>query len=281
MNPSTPPSPRLPGAGRRAVACLCCSLVVAAAGGLGPPAGVSAAAPAAVAATTRPPAGCLDTSRPEPGSGAARSSTTPHPPPPPAGEHQILIDVDRKTLTFLVNGEPYHTFPVAVGREPGLTPIGEWRVVRKDRDWGGGFGSRWMELDVPWGTYGIHGTDKPWTIGTEASAGCIRMFNHDVEILFPWVQVGTPVTIVGRGHRVVFARTLAEGQTGRDVVLLQLALRDAGFDPGRADGRFGPATAGAVRRAEAFLGLPTDGRAGFDLLYLLGLVTPEDLRYWE
>jgi lipoprotein-anchoring transpeptidase ErfK/SrfK len=44
-------------------------------------------------------------------------------------------------------------------------------------------------------TYRIHGTDAPWTIGTEASKGCIRMFNQDVLDLYPRVSVGAKVTV--------------------------------------------------------------------------------------
>ena len=43
--------------------------------------------------------------------------------------------------------------------------------------------------------YRIHGTDAPWTIGTEVSKGCIRMYNEDVEQLFSIVPVGTKVTV--------------------------------------------------------------------------------------
>ncbi len=43
--------------------------------------------------------------------------------------------------------------------------------------------------------YRIHGTDAPWTIGTAASKGCIRMLNEDVLHLYPLIPVGTPVTV--------------------------------------------------------------------------------------
>lgn len=43
--------------------------------------------------------------------------------------------------------------------------------------------------------YRIHGTDAPWTIGTAASKGCIRMYNEDVLDLYPRVPVGTKVTV--------------------------------------------------------------------------------------
>ncbi len=43
--------------------------------------------------------------------------------------------------------------------------------------------------------YGIHGTDVPSSIGQSVSHGCVRMFNADVEKLYPMVPVGTPVYI--------------------------------------------------------------------------------------
>lgn len=43
--------------------------------------------------------------------------------------------------------------------------------------------------------YRIHGTDAPWTIGTAASKGCVRMYNKDVQDLYPRVPVGTKVTV--------------------------------------------------------------------------------------
>lgn len=43
--------------------------------------------------------------------------------------------------------------------------------------------------------YRIHGTSEPWTIGTQASSGCIRMFNEDVIELFDKVPAGTKVVV--------------------------------------------------------------------------------------
>ncbi len=41
--------------------------------------------------------------------------------------------------------------------------------------------------------YGIHGTNKPETVGQAVSHGCVRMRNEDIERLFEMVPVGTPV----------------------------------------------------------------------------------------
>lgn len=43
--------------------------------------------------------------------------------------------------------------------------------------------------------YRIHGTSEPWTIGTEASSGCIRMLNEDVIDLYEQVRPGDAVIV--------------------------------------------------------------------------------------
>jgi len=55
-------------------------------------------------------------------------------------------------------------------------------------------GSRWLGISKK--GYGIHGTTEPETIGRQATAGCIRMRNSEVEELFALVPVGTEVVIV-------------------------------------------------------------------------------------
>jgi|SRR5215212_5284996 lipoprotein-anchoring transpeptidase ErfK/SrfK len=50
-------------------------------------------------------------------------------------------------------------------------------------------------LVLSWGEYAIHGTNRPDSIGTFASYGCIRMLNDDVMDLFRRVSVGTRVMV--------------------------------------------------------------------------------------
>jgi lipoprotein-anchoring transpeptidase ErfK/SrfK len=45
--------------------------------------------------------------------------------------------------------------------------------------------------------YRIHGTTEPWTIGTNASSGCIRMINQDAIDLYDRVALGTRVIVMG------------------------------------------------------------------------------------
>ncbi|WP_245430323.1 L,D-transpeptidase [Rhizobium tropici] len=44
--------------------------------------------------------------------------------------------------------------------------------------------------------YRIHGTSEPWTIGTEASSGCIRLVNEDIIELFERVQMYAKVIVI-------------------------------------------------------------------------------------
>ena len=44
--------------------------------------------------------------------------------------------------------------------------------------------------------YRIHGTNEPWTIGTNVSSGCIRLINDDVADLYGRVKVGTKVIVM-------------------------------------------------------------------------------------
>ncbi len=55
-------------------------------------------------------------------------------------------------------------------------------------------GSRALTLSGGW-QYAIHGTNRPDSIGTFATYGCIRMFNEDILDLFERVSVGTEVVV--------------------------------------------------------------------------------------
>ncbi len=47
--------------------------------------------------------------------------------------------------------------------------------------------------------YRIHGTNAPWTIGTDVSAGCIRLTNENVSDLYSRVSVGAKVVVLPAG----------------------------------------------------------------------------------
>lgn len=113
---------------------------------------------------------------------------------PEAGTSLVIMRSVRKLQHF--NGSTLKkTYAVAVGKHVTPTPLGNYKVVNKILNPGDILGTRWMGLDIPGGNYGIHGTNSPSSIGKFISHGCIRMHNHDVEELFPQVNLGTPVTI--------------------------------------------------------------------------------------
>lgn len=202
----------------------------------------------------------------------AASPVAQGPVPPPPGRVEIVIDTVDRTLTILSDGKPYRQFPVAVGKPSTPSPQGQWKVVSKGA-WSGGFGTRWMGLDVPWGKYGIHGTNKPWYIGDAVSGGCIRMFNHDVELIFEWVQIGTPVVICGNpfGPLRNPRRELGPGERGTDVLAAQRRLRMLGFDPGPEDGMYEQPTIDAVKAFQKSRGLRVTGVVTPDTYDALGL----------
>ncbi len=152
-------------------------------------------------------------------------------------EYLIFIEVEDKVLYLLQDGKCIKKYPIASGKPGYPSPIGEWRIVEKGH-WGGGFGGRWLGLNVPWGKYGIHGTTNQGSIGRAASHGCIRMFNKDIRELYSIVPHGTVVAIVngpfgpfGRGFR-----TLEPGDRGADIMAVQKRLKALGFYKGYVSG---------------------------------------------
>lgn len=106
----------------------------------------------------------------------------------------IEIDTMKRVLKLFENGTQMKEYPVAVGKSSTLTPLGNWTIIKKAL-WGAQFGGHFMQLSVPWGIYGIHGTNKPWSIGQAVSHGCVRMYNYDAAELYNTVSIGTLVHI--------------------------------------------------------------------------------------
>ena len=105
----------------------------------------------------------------------------------------IVIYTARRQLELYEENRLIQSYPIAVGKRATPTPHGRYTIATKTVYPGGVFGSRWLGLSLPY--YGIHGTNNPASIGQEASKGCIRMHNHDVETLFQRVEIGTLVII--------------------------------------------------------------------------------------
>lgn len=173
-------------------------------------------------------------------------------------ETSITINLETRFLTLKCDNDE-KIYPVAVGKPSTPTPPGDWIIIQKARDPGGPFGKRWMRLNIPWGGYGIHGTNNPRSIGTYASHGCIRMYNNDVVDLYDQVSLGTTVHISGSAFT---GRILKVGIRGTDVKALQEMLQDLGYYNGPTDGLFADETMRAVQRFQKAQGLKTDGIVG-------------------
>lgn len=185
----------------------------------------------------------------------------------PSGRVEVLVDLNSLTLTVLVNRQPFRSYPVAIGKPKTPSPVGSWKVVSKGY-WVKGE-TKWLGLSVPYGVYGIHGTNKPWSIGRRASNGCIRMFNHHLEAVYQWINHGTQVYIDGDPFRD--RRVIKRGLSGSDVYFLQIRLKQLGYLSKRPNGVFEYWTEIAVKKCQADLGLPVTGEISAKEYYRLRL----------
>ncbi|MCU1234678.1 MAG: ErfK/YbiS/YcfS/YnhG family protein [Candidatus Solibacter sp.] len=121
---------------------------------------------------------------------------------------RIVVSIPDRKLAVMEDDRVVRVFDTAVGAPKSPSPRGIFTIVNSiaDPTWytkgkivGPGkcnpLGTRWLGLSVK--GYGIHGTNVPSSIGRNASHGCIRMRNHDVEELFKMVAVGDQVELHG------------------------------------------------------------------------------------
>ena len=123
------------------------------------------------------------------------------------GKFSVLADKSQNILMLKCNNEIIKTYDVSTGLN-NSTPAGTFKITTKlvNPVWykSGAvvlpdspeniLGTRWMGFDLE--GYGIHGTTSPESIGTQATAGCVRMLNNEVEELYTFLPQGTEVTIV-------------------------------------------------------------------------------------
>lgn len=136
------------------------------------------------------------------------------------GPGTIVIDTSSKFLYLVEGNGKARRYGVGVGKE-GMVWHGTQTIARKAEwpDWrppaemiarerangrelpaympGGPanpLGARAMYLGDT--LYRIHGTNAPWTIGTNVSSGCIRLRNEDVVDLYERVNVGAKVVVM-------------------------------------------------------------------------------------
>lgn len=157
-------------------------------------------------------------------------------------KYNILIDLNDRTLYIIdkKSKKVVKNYPVAPGKPETPSPVGTWKVISKG-EWSDAFGTRWIGLDVPWGRYGIHGTNRPSSVGRYASHGCIRMFNKDVEEVYRMIDLDSTVVIYGGPYDMGANkfRVLAPGDRGSDVLEIQRVMKNKGYYEGSLDGIYG------------------------------------------
>jgi hypothetical protein len=119
----------------------------------------------------------------------------------------LRADLSEHTLSLLSYDRVVRRIDVAIGRAGSETPTGRFAITDKlaGSSYGPYYGCCILALsahqaNTPPGWTGgnriaIHGTDSPSTIGTAASAGCLRAADADLWALMERVPAGTSVSI--------------------------------------------------------------------------------------
>lgn len=143
----------------------------------------------------------------------------------------IVINLPEMRLYFQPKGENrVYIFPVGIGKEDWVTPVGTYKITEKIVN------PKWIVPvsiykfrqkigdsvprvvmpgpDNPLGKFAlrlsskdyilIHGTNAPEGVGRRSSAGCIRLYPADIDVLFHKVTVHTSVIIVNNPYKVAW-----------------------------------------------------------------------------
>ncbi len=156
----------------------------------------------------------------------------------PPGPHEgIVVNLPEHRLYYYPKPKKRNgpreviTYPVSIGKMDWRTPLGETRVISKQKDpiWiptesvrkehadagdplppkvmpgpDNPLGAFAMRLAAGKGTYLIHGTNNPIAVGLAVTHGCIRMYPDDVAALYPIVPVGTTVRLINEPVKVAW-----------------------------------------------------------------------------
>jgi L,D-transpeptidase ErfK/SrfK len=155
---------------------------------------------------------------------------------PPGPREGIVVNLPEHRLYYYPKAKKGEkqvviTYPVSIGKMDWKTPIGETRVIQKEKhpNWyppegvrkehlangdplpavvkagpDNPLGDFAMRLAAGNGTYLIHGTNNPMAVGMAITHGCVRMYPEDVAALFPLIPVGTKVWLINEPVKVAF-----------------------------------------------------------------------------
>jgi len=129
-------------------------------------------------------------------------------------EGRVVLDLGRRQISVVRQGQTHGPWPVAIGDPKTPTPSGVFKVenmmmnpqyqstksgkLHPKRGPNSPLGHRWIGfLSSGPNQFGIHGTPWPHWVKTRAavSNGCVRMLNAHVQQLYDHVEVGMAVEI--------------------------------------------------------------------------------------
>jgi L,D-transpeptidase ErfK/SrfK len=195
----------------------------------------------------------------------------------PPGPHEgVVVNLPEHRLYYFPKAKKGEkpvviTYPVSIGKMDWSTPLGETRVISKQKNpsWyppesvrkehlangdplpkvvpagpDNPLGDFAMRLAVGGGSYMLHGTNNPMAVGMAITHGCIRMYPEDVAALFPLVPVGTKVWLINDPVKVAYVDgellleahppVDSEGQTTEPNLELLSQLLDKALGPDTA-----------------------------------------------
>lgn len=140
---------------------------------------------------------------------------------------EIVVNLVEERLYFF-SDKGIVSFPISIGKDE-KTPIGITKIISKHKDpyWIPPISIRQENPNLPeivapgpknplgsyaiyvdsyhdskWQNIVIHGTNEPWTIGSEVSHGCIRLYPQDIKKLFNQATIGAPVIVINQPIKV-------------------------------------------------------------------------------
>lgn len=131
-------------------------------------------------------------------------------PNPLPGDPFLIVNKKSNEAAFIHENRVQTVIKVATGKTEDLTPEGFFTITVKakdpyyrKKDIPGGdpnnpLGTRWIGFnaeDTDGRIYGLHGTNKPDSIGKYVSEGCIRLQSEAIESLFDYVPLGTKILV--------------------------------------------------------------------------------------
>ena len=116
----------------------------------------------------------------------------------------IDVSISKQLMTVFENGTQVNQFKVSTGKVGMPTPLGEYKVQRKETNHWSVKYKLWMPYSMNFtGGYYIH--ELPyWTngyregeshLGIRVSHGCVRLGIGPAKYVFDWAEIGTPIYI--------------------------------------------------------------------------------------